>query len=195
MEKVVLLKTQLAEAATFARSKRFGHKRLAVILLDNFIEIQLSALMQKNFLWDEGLFSPKKYTLERKTKVLNHYDELLKVCVKEQIITSDELRLLSYCHEIRNNLYHKGEEEKVLTQAAITILYHIIIKYQPHWKSAKNFTAWTNNFEDPYNPKTKAVRLLLSAGIVMKIGKVSWIHPSSALIKEQKVHQDCCQTI
>lgn len=50
MERVLLLKTQLVEAAKLADSSDFAKQRLAVILLDNFIEIQLSELMKKKFL-------------------------------------------------------------------------------------------------------------------------------------------------
>jgi hypothetical protein len=154
MEKVVLLKTQLAEAAHFARSKRFSHKRLAVILLDNFVEIQLSGLMREKFsLADELYFKEKKYSHENQVKILNHYDELLRICVKEDIINTDEKRLLTYCHDIRNNLYHKGDEEVLLTKIAIVILNKIILKHQPKWKTTRKFTIWTHDSHDPYNPK------------------------------------------
>lgn len=154
MDKVVLLKTQLAEAASFARSKRLAHKRLAVILLDNFVEIQLAELIRLKFSWDgEFYFQEKKYPHEKRIKILNHYDELLKTCIKEGIITLEEQRLLSFCHNVRNNLYHKIDEEVLLIQCAIAILHYIITKYQPHWKTARAFTTWTKNSEDPYYSK------------------------------------------
>lgn len=154
MDKVVLLKTQLAEAAKFSRSKQLGHKRLAVILLDNFVEIQLSAMIRQKFHWD-GMFNlqDKKYSHEKKIRILNHYDELLSTCVKENIISPEERRLLTYCHDIRNNLYHKGDEEKLLIQIAIITLYEIILRHQPTWKTTRPFTSWSKDTNDPYNPK------------------------------------------
>jgi len=62
MEKVVLLKTQLVEAARLGRSDDFRMQRLAVILLDNFVEIQLSSLIKEKFRWDSAFtFQEKKY--------------------------------------------------------------------------------------------------------------------------------------
>lgn len=157
MEKVILLKTQLAESAQFAKSKRFGHNRLAVILMDNFVEIQLSGLMGNKFLLDEISASKgKKYSQERRAKIFSNYDELLKASIKENIITEDEHKLLSFCHGVRNNLYHKGDEEKLLIRIATIILQQIIVKYQPFWKSAKNVTSWSKKTNDPYNSREKS---------------------------------------
>lgn len=153
MDKVVLLKTHLEEAAKFSLSKRFGHKRLAVILLDNFVEIQLNGIIRDKFTWD-GIFNlvEKKYSQKRRVIILNHYDELLNTCIKEGLISSDEQRLLLFCHSVRNNLYHKGDEEKILTQIAIIILSNIIIKHQTSWKSARGFTRYSQDIIDPYRP-------------------------------------------
>lgn len=154
MEKAILLKTQLAEAAGFAKSKRFGHKRLAVILLDNFIEIQLSSLMRQKFEWNIYL-KGNIYSHDKKAKILNHFDELLKASLEEEIITPNEKMLLAFCHKIRNNLYHKGDEEKLLTQVAIIILYDIIKKYQPNWRTSRMFTTFHFDAVDPYKIETE----------------------------------------
>jgi hypothetical protein len=154
LDKLVLLKTQLVEAAKFAKSKRFSHKRLSVILLDNFIEIQLSDLIRQKFRWDGAFyFVQKKYSQEKRNKILNHYDELLKACVKENEISASEQRLLIFCHNIRNNLYHKGKEEVLLTQIVINILQEIIIKHQPIWKNTRGLTVLSHSEKDPYPTK------------------------------------------
>ncbi|ETZ20194.1 hypothetical protein [Pedobacter sp. V48] len=154
MERVILLKTQLVEAAKFARSTQAAHRRLAAILLDNFIEIQLSTLIKQIFRHDEAYYKrEKKYSETFRHKVLYNYDELLKLSVVESIITTDECRMLSFCHDVRNNLYHKVGEEKLLIRIAINMLYSIIVKYQPNWKSGRGFTAYTMDTVDPYNDK------------------------------------------
>ena len=56
MEKTVLLKTQLNEASKFGKSKDFKNQRLSVILLDNFVEIQLRCLIDER-LYDDQLNS------------------------------------------------------------------------------------------------------------------------------------------
>lgn len=156
MEKVVLLKTQLVEAARLGKSNEFRFKRLAVILLDNFIEIQLSALIKEKFSWDGAfIFQEKKYKQKERRKILNYYDELLKTGVKEKIIDKDESFLLSFCHDIRNNLYHKIGEEELLVNVALRILQDIITLKQPDWKSARGFTSYSANSNDPYSSGKK----------------------------------------
>ena len=151
MEKVVLLKTQLVEAARLGRSDDFRMQRLAVILLDNFVEIQLSSLIKEKFRWDSAFtFQEKKYKQRERRKVLNYYDELLKTCVKENIIDEQEFFLLSFCHDVRNNLYHKIDEEKLLVSVALRILQKLITNKQPDWKSARGFTSYSSDSYDPF---------------------------------------------
>lgn len=149
MEKVILLKTQLAEAAEFAKSNRFAHKRLAVILLDNFIEIQLNSLIKQKIEWNVYL-KGNLYSIDRKFKIQNQFAELIKACLEEKIITTNVKMLLSFCHKIRNSLYHKGNEEKILTQVAIIILSDIINEHQHKWKNARMSTSFRSDTIDPY---------------------------------------------
>lgn len=156
MERVVLLQTQLVEATSFSLSKNRGHTRLAVILLDNFIEIQLSELIKTKFLWD-GIYNKKsrKYNYLTRKETLKNYDKLLKISVEEKIISKVEENLLSFCHDIRNNLYHNKGEENILIEVALIILHTIIRKYQSDWKSAKIFTIIDPKAIYPYRKKKK----------------------------------------
>jgi len=151
MKRVLLLKTQLAEASKFSISEGFEHKRIGVILLDNFIEIQLSKLIQEKFTFDGMFGGIKTYSLLQRSKILNQYDELLKACANELIINSQEKSLLLFCHKVRNNLYHKIDEENLLIQVAIIILHTVINKYQSSWKTARMFTAFNMEAVDHYN--------------------------------------------
>lgn len=161
MEKVTLLKTQLAEAAKFGKSQEFRFQRLAVILLDNFIEIQLSTLIKEKFTWDGAwYFQEKKYKQKHRRKILSYHDELLKTSRDENLIDEKERVLLSFCHEVRNNLYHRIREEELLVNVALRILQTIIYKKQPVWKNASTFTTYTSNTHDPFiNLKDKRLRL------------------------------------
>lgn len=150
MDKVILLKTQLAEAALLAKKGTYPNYRLAVILLDNFVEIQLAAIMKNKFDLDSGYSRVKKYSFTLRKKVLNNYDDLLRICVSEKVIESDDLRLLTFCHAVRNNLYHKGGEEMPLTHITLFILHDLIVTYQPTWKSARMFTSGHSDIDDPY---------------------------------------------
>lgn len=154
MERVLLLKTQLAEAARFAKSKNHAHNRLAVILLDNFVEIQLGGLIKQRFILDEGWYKiRKKYTAALRKKILTYHADLLQACVAEKIITPDEERVISFCHSIRNKLYHHGDEDKLLTRIALLLLHDMIHHYQVSWKSTKLSTSYSKNHVDPFLPK------------------------------------------
>jgi hypothetical protein len=152
MEKIVLLKTQLVEAAQLGKSDEFRFKRLSVILLDNFIEIQLSGLIKEKFSWD-GIFylNKKKYKQKQRRRILDHYNELLKACTDEEIITKNESFLLSFCHDVRNNLYHSIREEELLVDVALRVLHEIISKKQPDWKHAKGLVGYSSEWYDPYS--------------------------------------------
>lgn len=149
MKRVVLLKTQLVEAAKLAVRNDFSKQRLAVILLDNFIEIQLSELMKKQFAYDDCFTSrPPKFNYTLRKKILYNYDDMLKACVLEKLITREERDILNFCHDVRNNLYHQAKEEPLLTTIALKFLNDIVLKYQPDWRSGRDFM--TMDIKDPY---------------------------------------------
>lgn len=151
MKKLIILKTQLAEAANFARSKRHAHKRLAVILLDNFLEIQLSAMMKNVFRLDGSWYrSNKKHTPPERKKILKYHYELLNACVKENIISVEDKVIISFCHDIRNNLYHQGDEDTILTKVALMLIHEIILRYQLGWKNGQLGFILNKDDIDPY---------------------------------------------
>jgi len=161
MDKVILLKTQLYEAAKFAKLDDFRYKRLAVILLDNFVEIQLNSIIKQKFRWDGALiFQEKIYKHKHRQKILNYYDELLKACVNENIIDEKERFNLSFCHDVRNNLYHRIDEEELLVSVSIQILHDIIRSKQPDWNSAGDFTTYRQGIVDPFARKSKKIFFL-----------------------------------
>lgn len=155
MEKVILLKTQLEEAARFGKRKDFRYQRLAVIFLDNFVEIQLNSLTKQKFLFDTELskYKEKKYVEKYRRRVLTYYDELLKFSVNENIINEEQRYLLSFCHNVRNNLYHSIQEEKLFVRISLKILKDFITEKQPKWKNTSIFTSYTQSTEDPYKFK------------------------------------------
>lgn len=158
MDKTITLKTQLVVASKLAKISGFGYQRLAVIILDNFIELQLSDLIKQKFKWDGAIiFTNKKYSENKRSRILRHYEELLTASVDEKIINQSDQLLLNFCHERRNNLYHKGKEDELLIRVALIILSKIIINYQPKWKNTRDFTVYSSQDEpDPYiNKKIK----------------------------------------
>lgn len=154
MNKLIILKTQLAEAAQFARSERHAHRRLAVILLDNFLEIQLSSMMKNIFRLDGSWYRPnKKHTPSERNKILKYHHELLNACVKENIISAADKAIISFCHNIRNNLYHQGDEDTMLTIVALVFMQEIIMRYQLGWKNGQLGFSYKKDDVDPYASK------------------------------------------
>lgn len=155
MDKTILLKTQLNEAAKLAKQAEIRYKRLAVILLDNFVEIQLRCIF-KGRLYFDGLlwqYQKKKYKQKQRNKINSYYEELLKACVKEKIINSDHKKLLLFCHGVRNNIYHNIDEEELLVKIAIKILYKIIKEKQPKWGNGYHSTLILPAGSDPFEIK------------------------------------------
>jgi len=152
MEKIILLKTQLVEASKLCKSNHFRYRRMAVILLDNFIEIQLNSSIKSIFKYD-GIFKfqEKKYTENNRKYILKNYDKLLDASYKEGFISKQEQYKLTFCHEIRNKLYHLLKEDSLLVEIALTILIDIIKVKQPLWKNAEDGVV----YEGATDPFTK----------------------------------------
>ncbi|MDN3584666.1 hypothetical protein [Mucilaginibacter flavus] len=151
MERIILLKTQLAEAAKFANAADTAHQRLAIILLDNFVEIQLSALMRKKFSHEDVFTSkPKQYAYAQRVKILHNYDDLLKAAVTEKLITPADQKALTFCHEVRNRAYHIAAGEHAVIAIAIAFLQQIVMSYQPQWRSGRDFMSGNFKTVDPF---------------------------------------------
>lgn len=134
MDNILKLKTQLEEAARFANSSVLGHDRMSVILMDNFVELQLSRQMFFKFRTEFlNNYKNLKYPLDKRQEILFNYDKLLKVCHQEALITAHERNMLAFCHDIRNRLYHRGDDDSLLIKIALHILHDIIVLHQPEW--------------------------------------------------------------
>jgi hypothetical protein len=131
----------LKEADTFARSQNPHHHRLALLLLDNIIELQLrrksdTAFAYADMTWFSG---PRKHSGKQRKKVSRNHADLLALAVAEKWITEDESNLLALAHRIRNRAYHEGDsEDKVDLQIGITLLYRLIRRHFPVWRNGWN---------------------------------------------------------
>lgn len=157
MKKSVLLKIQLAEAAKYAIKEELPYKRLAVIMLDNFMELQLSSVIQNKPSVKHLAFTKEDRRKERSEleKAFKSYDALLKLAEKREVITGEERYQLAFCHTIRNNLYHHAQEELLLMEVALIILHEIIIRKQPKWKNGSMWYSYGSKDTDPFYEKDK----------------------------------------
>lgn len=113
----------MEKAVRFANSSVLGHDRMSVMLMDNFVELQLARQMFFKFR-SEFLNNYKnlKYPLDKRQEILFNDDKLLKVCHQEGMITAHERIMLAFCHDIRNRLYHRGDDDSLLIKIALHIL-------------------------------------------------------------------------
>jgi hypothetical protein len=194
MDNIYKVKTQLEEAARYANSSVLGHNRLAVILMDNLIEIQLGRQMhfrfRTEFLND---YKTLKYPLDKRQEILFNHDKLLKVCYEEGIITSHERAMIGFCHDIRNRLYHKGDDDSLLIKVALSTLYEIILHRQPEWRGGTDIIRVPFNMDgtpiDMEHPYTKERKKELGSDAYETGSKEDWLdfvhHNFKSLDKDQ----------
>lgn len=155
MRQTLRLLRQLNEAQKYILRNDINTKRIAIILLDNFVEIQLYELVSNRFSWSNYLYSSykridaeypyKHYTKKEQEKALKYHDSLLKVALNEGFIDDEDINELTFAHEVRNKAYHRFEEEKTLTRVGIYLLYCVICKRQKIWGGGKSFTTYSSN--------------------------------------------------
>ncbi len=194
MENIYKVKTQLEEAARFANSSILGHDRLAVILMDNLVEIQLGRQMhfrfRTEFLND---YKVLKYPLDKRQEILGKHDRLLKACFEEGIITSHERAMISFCHDIRNRVYHKGDDHSLLIRIALSTLYEIILNRQPEWRGGTDIIGVPISMDgtpiDMEHPFTKHRKKELGSKAYETGSKEDWLdfvqHNFKSLNKDQ----------
>ncbi|KWF99081.1 hypothetical protein [Burkholderia cepacia] len=101
--------------------------RLALILVDNVIELLLHRYCESRFGWAGKLEfpeAPQRYTRAAKARVLGQrFDEKLKFVKAENRLSEVEFGFIGVCHKYRNEAYHIGvSRENVLFP--IAWLYH-----------------------------------------------------------------------
>ena len=119
---------QLREADKFANAKSPHYRRLAVILLDNAVELQLGRKAWFEFLcdrttWYDGV---RQHSRKRRREVDRSYPELLSFARDQGWISQEDVTVLRYGHQIRNGLYHQGWSDTLDTELAIRLLYRFI---------------------------------------------------------------------
>ncbi len=136
---------QTDEAVKYANSGFMNKKMLAIILLDNLIEIQLLKKVEDVFWGDETTwYSGTRVFSQKERKEATHYIEgMLKFLKKYNFISEQEFSLLTFSHNIRNGVYHKAESEDYLLDIAITIYLSFVDDKIRKWKGSNIFVMFT----------------------------------------------------
>lgn len=148
---------QLNEANLLASSEIPHKRRLAVILFDNIIEIQLRRKIDKIFSWDCTTWynGSRKFTRQDRDKANKGFKDMLKFALNSKWITEDEREELAFCHSIRNLSYHTGKDDSYYDQQlhkqveiALYILYSFIETRFLEWGTCTSLIAGC-----PYPPQ------------------------------------------
>ena len=139
MQNINQILISVIEANRLATSANPHHHRLALVVLDNVIELQLrrkseTALMFDDTTWYSGV---RKYDRKRRKQISRFHAELLALAVDENWITEQDSLLLSFAHKLRNHAYHEGlpEDENDL-KLGITLLFRFVVEHFPKWRGA-----------------------------------------------------------
>jgi hypothetical protein len=139
MEILNQILVQLAEADRFACAANPHCRRLAVVLLDNIVELQLRRKSEMEFLFDRTTWysGPRKHNHQTRRAIFRWHQELLAFAERQGWLDSGEVRVLAYAHRIRNEAYHEGGFNALDGELAVRMLYALIKKRFPEWRTAR----------------------------------------------------------
>ncbi len=135
---------QLNKAVGCANSIYPQEKGIAVILLDNLIELELYKIAKNTLLWDEasidGGRAIDKVTRDNIVGGKGKYDRLIKFSKDNALLTESEMEILKFGHELRNVIYHQGEDDELKIEIGLLIYYGIIKVKMKKWADSRMFS-------------------------------------------------------
>lgn len=137
---------QMDEATGLIRDGRIPHLRIALILLDNAVEVLLHQWAKEQLVWDsrtrrtyenakrwgapEDLL--RKFNLDElltppeERRVLRVFDELIKYATDVKHVIQPEIAdALSHLHRYRNEAHHRAKVRKATIRTAVVLLFDI----------------------------------------------------------------------
>lgn len=129
---------QLREADRYACAKNPQLRRLAVILLDNIVELQLFRKSELVFARDRTTWyrGVRKHDRKQRRSVSHLHAELSLFAKDEGWISDSDVSLLNYTHKVRNKFYHEGRFDELDAELCIRLLYRFIDFHFPKWRTA-----------------------------------------------------------
>lgn len=137
MYQVNLFLIQLEQANKLAHSDWPQERRIALILLDNLIELSIRRNVEYIFMYDGGSWEEKRtFSSRERDKVLGYYPDMLSFAVKNELITPEEKILFQFIHSIRNKSYHSPyESDETIVKIGTLIACQIIRENPKKWIS------------------------------------------------------------
>src|SRR5689334_18147487 len=121
---------ELNNAIKFAKSSLPQEMQIAIIIFDHLIEIVLFNAVKSAFEWGVEFSIAQNINLDSKTRrnTLYKYDSVIKFAKKLNYLDNQDEPLLTFTHNIRNDIYHKGDVKIDNTILALVIYFYFIKK-------------------------------------------------------------------
>lgn len=133
---------QLEIANRLAKSKMPQDKRLAVILLDNAIEIDLRKKAGSELYYDQPRWeTSRKHKTDERRQIERFFASLLKFSISKKHISKDEKRQIEFCHTVRNLLFHGNSSEELLVDATLLIQFYLITDHPERWGKGTGYVS------------------------------------------------------
>lgn len=201
-QKLVLAMEQLEVCADLIKTKNPIKARLAIILLDNLVDILMYRYCSPKFQFEKTYVSVMKPTFSEK-EVLDaqhSIDGKIKVLKKMGAITEKQETIISICHSYRNDAQHRDEHNPSINILFAKILFEIVCNFfvksqdkghsayfidTPEW--AKKYIS--GNHVD-YEKFSKTVVSKIKKGLGVKLDQVRKI-----LSKDIQKRIDCIESM
>ncbi|MDP3012953.1 MAG: hypothetical protein Q8M92_01835, partial [Candidatus Subteraquimicrobiales bacterium] len=118
---------QIEEAAVQIDKQTITGSRLALILIDNVIEILMYDLTKAELSLEDyeaiikDTFNDKYYDFEAKTKFL----------VKDEKISENQKEIINFCHNFRNESYHLNKLRNGIISQVVKLYFQICCEITP----------------------------------------------------------------
>ena len=136
---------QLEEATQQLVKQTPTGARLALLLLDNLVELLMYKKVRLEFAWCNQFRTtvPPKYSPEKQRKVMEYFGDKVNFLVSEtQDITQDEGDCLKVAHKLRNEAYHTGVIRKSIIVYVAAVYFEIACKLLPRlWLGGFTYTS------------------------------------------------------
>jgi hypothetical protein len=129
MERLRLLYEQIEEARRLMLSGTLTNLRLALILLDNAAELVMHRELSYRFAADDFHARLREvhetsYTSEERRKAEQEFKPMVKILHhKLAMISEQQATVLSVCHEMRRDAFHRGEMNPVILRPVTELLF------------------------------------------------------------------------
>ncbi len=84
--------------------------------------------------WYSG---PRKHNRQTRRAVFRYHPELVAFAERQGWLDENDTRLITFAHRIRNESYHKGGFDSLDGELAVRLLYTLIKKRFPEWRTAR----------------------------------------------------------